>query len=695
MIFFIGLLFSGILFAQESFKCEGKHDALGIPHEEVRSLEELYFCFGYHHGKDRAWEMDYFRRVAQGRNAEVLGFSQLKSDLMMRLLNLPAKARELWRDFPSDKKRMIEIYARGANEGFKLGQGAHEFKDLGYYPDPWKPEDSLLVLLVQSFDQTRKTFFRDYEEQKAREHWGDKAEELFNHDEIPWENTILKEGEYPKRTLEKKTTRQTRGPVDLWAKFPEVFGEESGSNSWVLSRNKTMTGSALLANDPHLDLKTPLFWYWIHLKSPKAELIGGSVPGVPLVASGTNGQVAWGLTNAYINTADAVFLSDVKSKDVETIRPVVWVKFWFFKLPFFFKTFERLKEGNPVLPLETQTSHPIALKWTGFKLLASEMAPMFDLLTIKNVTEMDHLLKEVQIPAWNFVFADTQGDIGYRVVGKIYRQTEKTPFGIPLLTKDEFFKEDYLSAEDKPHALKPRRNYIYTANNRHWPQDAAFYGGRGYSHSFRGYRIDQRLQAQQSLDLTKSIQCDRLVVDAQFFIPKIARHILIDPLLAWNQLATDDSKELSLYRRLMDIMMEEWKVDEYSLFRLLDVLDEKKIKDLKDFYQRAVADVGARGWADFHRLGFTHLSKNLSWVFSPEIPGVGDNHTVDPGTSKWNPDKKIYEQSSGASMRMIVELTSRPKIYLALPGLNRDYTQRGDQIPWQDWKDCKYSEVEF
>ncbi|HXH76840.1 MAG TPA: penicillin acylase family protein [Bacteriovoracaceae bacterium] len=680
-----------------AFNCNAQYDSLGIPHQETSSMEEFYYCFGFHHGQDRAWEMDFLRRVAQGRNSEVLGYSHMKSDLMMRLLNLPGKAVKLWADFPEQGKKFFGLYADGVNAGFLNGRKAQEFIDAGYVPEPWRPEDSITLLLTQSFDQTRKTFYREYLEDKAIEAWGDKAPVLFSPEGIPWENNILKPGEYPKNeNLKKRSSEYSREPIKLWASFPMPFGENSGSNNWVISAAKSKTGKAILANDPHLDLKTPMFWYWIHLKSPQTEMIGASLPGVPVVAAGTNGKVAWGLTNSYINTADAVFLKDPWPELFESIRPVVWIKFWFFKVPFFFKSFERLKTGQPVLPLETNKTGKMVLKWTGFSLTPQDILPMFDFMNAKNVSEMDEVLKRVGVPAWNFVFADTKGNIGFRMVGKSYRHTEKYPFGIPVQSIDTFLKENFLTPEERPALLNPRRNYIYSANNQHWPTDAAFYGGRGYSHSFRGVRIEEMLADKHDAETFKMIQCDQQVVDARYFVPRILKYIKDPLLLNWNQVATDSSLALPLYRRFIDITMEEWALDEYALYRTLDKLTQKQQSEFHVFYDRAVKDVNGRHWGEFHRLSFDHLSNDKLWSsFSPDIPGVGDTHSVNPGTSKWNKDRNLYQQYSGASMRMIIEMSEHPKIQLVMPGLNREYTVKGNKTPWQDWKECRYSEVAY
>ncbi len=691
MFTFLVILLWGSLGFSQDYDCKASFIELDIVRQEVKSTDEFYYCFGYHHGADRAWMMDYFRRSAEGRNSEVLGFDYLKSDLMMRLLDLKAIAARIWSEYQADEKKKLEAYARGVNHGFKTGKTAHEFTDIGYEPEPWKPENTIEVLLLQSFDQTRKTFTSDWEQEKFKARWKDKAAGLMDNDNVPWENTILKRGEYPVGKAAASNAHSPNVVPVLWASFPTLFGEESGSNNWVVSSEKSSTGKAMLANDPHLDLKTPLFWYWIHLKSPDTEVIGASLPGVPLVASGTNGKVAWGLTNAYINTADAVFINDVPENEIETIRPLVWIKFWFIKLPFFFKSFEKTKSGHPVLPLEIQNDEKMYLRWTGFSLKAHDITPMFAIPTVKDIAALDELLQKVGLPAWNFVFADSKGDIGFRVIGNVYRENGKSTFGMRRLTYEEFKSTALLSPSERPHVMNPARGYVYSANNRHWPSGSEFSGGRGYAQSFRGNRIDELLQTKQDVESFKAIQCDHQAVDAKYFLPKLNIVMKTPELAKWDYSTSEDIVAPGIYRRFMDLLMQKWEVNEFGLWRLLESPTESMRSEMYFVYQEALKQVAGRKWGELHRLGFAHLSKNTDWVFAPEIPAAGDNFTVDPGTAKWNEDRKLYEHTSGASMRMIIEMGERPRIHLVYPGFNRDYTSKSDKNPWEDWKACRYT----
>src|SRR5690606_8019439 len=247
-------------------------------------------------------------------------------------------------------------------------------------------------------------------------------------------------------------------------------------------------------------------------------------------------------------------------------------------------------------------------------------------------------------PSWNFVFADNQGEIGYRVVGLVEKHTEKYPFGVSEKTLEEVKNVEYLAPQEVPHLMNPKRGYISTGNHKHWPSDAFFYGGRGYSYSFRGLRMNEMLRAKQhNIESMKEIICDTFVTDAKFFLPKLMPILQDSDLRAeivelekWDLFAKDDSYATGLYRRTMHLIMENLKVNEAALIRLLDEVDEEQKKAILDSFGQAVTEVKQREWKDIHRLDFSHLSTSKRWQFSPDIAGPGDNHTVNPGTATWD-----------------------------------------------------------
>lgn len=692
--------------------CELWTDSQRITHVRAADQASATYCFGYLHGRDRAWQVDYFRRTAYGTNAEVYGFRHLKGDMMMRLLDLPRWAKKLWDALEERERVWIERYSAGLNQGLLAAKKtpSQEFKDGYPWPAEWKPEHTVAVMLLQSFDQTRKTFFSDWEETRALEKWGTIAAQLFDSDGLPWDTTILKKGEYPVNTY--PTVKYTpTGEIDreLWGEFPTLLGAESGSNNWVIAPSKSRSGKAMLANDPHLDLKTPMFWYWVHLDvAGEQDVIGASLPGIPLIVSGTNRHVSWGLTNAYLNTADAVRLAAKDASELESFRPVVWVKWLFLKLPIFFKSFERTKDGYPVLPLETKSSAPLVLKWSGFHVRASDVSSIRQLMSVKSATEMEKVLSGVGIPAWNFVFADTSGKIGHRVVGRGLRTTAKPAPGVSEATLEDVRKPEFLSPDEMPHVFNPQRGWIVTANNRHWPADAAFYGGRGYSHGFRATRIEELLGETPKHDLEsfQKIQCDSQVVDARYFAPllvealedvdwSVAHRAWLEKLRNWDYSGGLECEVCAVYRRTMDLALEELKVGETGFWRLGEAEDKTWEQAIEVAFKQAFKELEGKRWGEVHFGNFKHLSGEKEWKFSPSIPTKGDKHSVAPGTAKWDEEKGEFDHFSGASQRLVVEMSETPKVWLALPGLNASYDSMDKLKPWQEWADCQQWRVEW
>ena len=84
-----------------------------------------------------------------------------------------------------------------------------------------------------------------------------------------------------------------------------------GSNSWAVAGTHAEGNAALLANDMHLSLRLPHIWYRARLivesgsEAPR-DLVGVTLPGLPMLIAGSNGHIAWGYTNSYGDWSDIV-----------------------------------------------------------------------------------------------------------------------------------------------------------------------------------------------------------------------------------------------------------------------------------------------------------------------------------------------------------------------------------------------------
>ena len=668
-------------------------------------------------------------------------------DFLMRLLNLEGRARQLTSELSPSAREKLDAYTRGVNSGLlEISETAPEFQRWGYRPDPWKPEHSLAVLLLQSFDQTRKSFEVDFRENTRAQNFPTVPDWVWREAGSPWDVSVLKPGEFPgsagKAALHSPETpkqkenalfsQSTPAPdfdrdLGPWRSPPGL-----GSNNWALAPSRSESGKAWFANDPHLGLKHPPFWFWIHLEAPDLDVAGASLPGVPLIPSGVNRHAAWGLTNSYLDTARVFLVDEREVPGLKQERPTIQFRLWKFRLPFFFKTFRRTAQGWPILPLDAPKGKVWVLRWTGFDLSGSEISSFFDVFQAKSAAELDASLSRVGVPAFNFVFADTKGNIGYRAVGKVAYAEKAWPARIAESSWNEVLDWKTLDASEAPSLMNPSRGWIATANHRHWPEGAYRHGGFSYAEGFRGSRIEELLLAkprhgQESL---RKIQCDVQAVDARWFKPELlgkaraayqeagiaplaSEERVLKTLEAWDGQTARDCTACAPYRRWMEKLLEvaQWK--EAALLRALrgdpaaaslgitsKLVLEKFQEALKDLAQKdpGISDPSKplRSWGEWHRAPFAHMSELSDFSWSP-LATPGDEHSVNPGTSRWTGQGWSHHQ--GASQRLIVEMTDPPTVHLTLAGPQEgapDAEPAKEDGPWnRDWVGCHPEKVQF
>lgn len=707
-----------------------------IPHLKAESINPAMACLGYQHGLDRAWQMEFFRMTLQGRVAEWVGYRGVRSDVMVRLLDLRARARRLTSELDSDHRRTLEAYAEGASRGmreawatvpeFQTGLFTHERE-----PEAWKPEDTVGIFLLQALSQTQRSFTHDLEEETWKKEQGALADAFFSPNGVPWDTWIMPvpapaappaETSVPNRGLPSGVA-QTE--LREWAMHRGWEG--TGSNNWVVAPSNSATGKAWMLNDPHLDLKTPPFWYWVNFRAGNADVMGASLPGTPIVASGLNRQVAWGLTNAYMDTGDVLEVPRARLGKTQSLRPTLWFRWWKFQIPIFWKTFERTAEGLPILPIETGNDSAYVVRWSGLHLRGSQLDPLFKVWEAGSAREVDRILGDLGLPSWNYVFADVEGNIGYRTMGLLPRRFRKPDFGVQKIADAEPIDfTEFLSADEQPHALNPERGWIVTANNRQWPADAGpkgLYDGHAHYLSMRAFRISELLgkTAKHDQASLQAVQCDVQAVDARFFVPKLIERLkdnsdpmvqAVLPLLReWDWQAGPDCRVCVIFRRWMNYAIEVPNLDERAFWRALQMNEADAPAWAKSFelvaaLRAALKDLGIATpegvaaiapWRDWLRIAFDHMS-GLSELSSKHLPGIGDEHTVTPGVADWEErqGKFRFWHRVGASQRLMVQLTNPPTVRAILAGSNRrvgpNAVTESEQDPWKKWTTCQYDQ---
>jgi penicillin amidase len=465
----------------------------GVPHIIASGDEDMYFALGYMHAQDRLWQMDLTRRVAEGKLSEIFGSQTIKFDKLFRTIGINRFAYRWYQNISPKSKQILNSYSEGVNTFITdhYNQLPVEFDLLNYKPIPWQPEHSLMVTRMMGWD-LNLAWYSDYIMGELVNKVGlEKASEIFPDSSIAiFKKQIIIDSTETDSLREISNTNLDETlalgkdffkTYESYRDFFNINCTHMGSNSWVVSGSKTETGKPILANDPHLAFMAPSKWYEVHLKSKDMDVTGMSIAGVPGVAIGHNNVIAWGLTNL-MNDDNDFFLLEKDSADenkykfekqvysLDSVREKINVK----DSSEVYFTVKNTILGPVVSNLEskgfisendhdTYKNKLLTFKWTGFE-NSDEVDAFYKINKAKNWEEFKSGLKEFCVPAQNFMYADTSGNIGCKVAGKIpIRKTEnKNDYIYPSYSNMEW--AGFVDFSELPEEYNPRQGYIVTAN---------------------------------------------------------------------------------------------------------------------------------------------------------------------------------------------------------------------------------------
>ena len=575
-------------------------DGFGMPHVFADDDHDAYMAAGVLHAQDRLWQMELIRRAGEGRLAEILGEKALPVDRLFRTLGLSSLARRIVSELGVESRTALEDYAAGVNAFIRSHRSALpvEFDMLEVEPDPWLPEHSILLSKLMAWelnysrwvDITYGYIIERVGEARARELYPD----------WPTDAPII-------------VSKESRGReaaslgADLLAAdqaFQELTGLGgfgSGSNSWVVSGAKTATGKPLLANDPHLILTAPARWYEMHLSTPTMDVSGASLPGIPFIVIGRNRSIAWGLTNAMLDDED-FYVEEVDSVERptryrvnDTWRPIevsvdtILVK----DAPPVIFTSYRTHRGpivNRIEPSAALSSRLLSMRWTGTE-VSKETEAFYRINRATTWKEFKEGLRYFSAPAQNFIFADTAGNIGYYMGGKIpLRRIQHLASPFPGWT-DEYDWRGFVPFDENPHALNPPSGFLATANNRIADISYPHYISGHWEPSWRIQRIEEVLKPSDKL---KPEDFQRLQLDV---VSPQARMIVPEILAAYNDTtaADEDVRTALAYFRSWNYAMRQEDVST-SLFQsfLLKAIRNTFEDELGDAVSSLYDTLGAR-----------------------------------------------------------------------------------------------------
>ena len=362
------------------------------------------------------------------------------------------------------------------------------------------------------------------------------------------------------------------------AAAPQLLGDGSGpgvgSNSWAIGPSRSATGSALLANDPHLGPSQPSLWYQVRLRcAPVSEAcpydVGGfSFSGMPGIIIGHNSDIAWAFTNLGPDVADLVVerviddtvmtvdgpvplitrtetIRVAGSDDVElTIRTTPHG-------PLLSDVSDDTAELASILASsDTDAEYAVALQWTALTPGRTANA-VPGLMTARDFDTFRRAAADFEVPSQNLLYADTSGNIAYQAPGRIpVREGHDGSVPVPGWTGVATWQRN-LAFDELPYTLNPEVAVIVTANQLVLPPGSTPFLHVDVSAGQRGGRIVELLGDRDDLTLDDlaTIQSDNHNTNASTLVPYLVAltasgeevRIIQELLVAWDRQDDADS----------------------------------------------------------------------------------------------------------------------------------------------------------
>ena len=411
-------------------------DGHAIPHVFGGTDEDVFFGLGFAHAQDRLWQMTMLRRAAYGRLSELFGPVTLPMDRLMRILDIHGLSVNALYFQDAETQAALHAYSQGVNawmqiiENSSFNSGAPEFLFFNDTLRPWEPFDSIAILKLQAVDLAGHA---DDEALRARA--ADTISLARLRDLMPVDPSGGIAAPFVGSSANRDVSPKLGGAA-AETRFSWIArnGRTGASNVWAAAPSRTAGKASLLANDPHLAFSAPSIWMLARLEFSGGGVIGATIPGVPLIASGRSANIAWGVTSSYVDTQDLYFerldaesdkryLTPDGSKEFRSRIDVIKVKG---------QPPERIElkwtDNGPVIPPEyyglshiLPRDHVVSLAWTLLNSDNPTMTAGVRLMKAKTVDEALEAGRQHRSPPLNLLIAD-RSEIAMQMVGAAPRR---------------------------------------------------------------------------------------------------------------------------------------------------------------------------------------------------------------------------------------------------------------------------------
>lgn len=412
-------------------------DNADVPHIFGQSDEDVFFALGYAHAQDRLWQMTMLRRTVQGRLSELFGSRTVKIDSLLRRFDLYNLAVSSVDAQDARTLEMLKAYSAGVNAWIDevnsgaRGRGAPEMWIFSQAIAPWQPADSIAILKLMALQLSGHL---EEEVLRARTSLLLSPERVADIlPDAPGAGTaaLPRYAELVEDVpFYLADSRMPFDPLSPVKQLPLA----GASNAWAAGVSRSATGSTLLANDPHLGLTAPSIWYLARLELSTGGVIGGTIPGLPLILTGRSADLGWGLTSSYLDDQD-VYIEEVNPQNPDEYRtPEGWAPFRSrdsiitvagapavtIKLQW--------TDNGPVLPPDQYdlgtirpAGHVTSVAWTALSDRDTSLSAGMGIMRAHNVDQAISAAKDFVSPSQNLMLAD-RNRIAMKTIGAFPRR---------------------------------------------------------------------------------------------------------------------------------------------------------------------------------------------------------------------------------------------------------------------------------
>ncbi len=706
-----------------------ERDELGVPTIRAASRTDAYVAMGFLHAQERYFQMDLLRRSAAGELSELLP-GTLDFDRYLRQFRFRYLAEKVYSELSSDERELLEKYTAGVNQGLdSLRVRPWEYGLLARRPVEWQPVDCLLVAYSMYLDLEGGDARTARSIALVSEHYSKPVFEFLCRNSTRWQAAI--DGStfpiFPIPSSEHWTFNgrplELSGTATLPSTLPSTLRaneskELQGSNAWAVADRFSAQGGALLAGDPHLNLRVPNIWYRVDYqyesdRGKPVRLLGVTIPGLPLVVIGSNTRVAWSMTVAVADTEDLVrlipdpeqensYLTPKGSSAIRRIEERIRMRDGSDEIQEVFMT-----DYGPLVGRDS-SGNPYALLWSGLMPDNFNLA-MKDVDSADSVEELFAIAQRQNMPVQNLIAADHHGSIGWTAVGWIPEREGYDGF-LPQSSNDPKWKwKGRLPADAYPSIINPPSGRVWNANNRAVGGEAfAKLGDGRASDQARGWIIKQALERMHSADerdmhelqlSNSAAHLERWYELAEMLIPKMpeALRASVEPVLReWSGEASIDSSAYALVRgfyeqtrkcvfdrilaplkaldpqfRVTDLSIDEalWLLvseqPEHLVNEDFEDWDAELVDVMRTVVKQLEASYGSLEKATHGRLNELRMQHPLAsgipllggWLNMTKTPMDGDRYSPNAQT-----------RSHGPSLRMVVSPGQEEKARFTMPG---------------------------